>query len=96
MMNMVREGELDIVLPVVRTPVREKFLHFTIPFYHTTLYAFVHRNSGMQITDVKELLMYKRVEIRNSSVGTKMDALLKDTTPLLIYHEALSKIERVS
>jgi ABC-type amino acid transport substrate-binding protein len=80
MMNLARQGELDVVAGLLSTPEREKFMYFTEPFYTTTLYAFVHRKSRINLTSIDDLTEYTRVNIRGNSVGKKLDAILKPTT----------------
>jgi polar amino acid transport system substrate-binding protein len=80
MMDMARNGELDLLAGLVSNPERAKFLHFTVPFYRNSMYVFVHKNAVMQPTSVEDLLSYKRVEARGRSIGEELDTLLKATT----------------
>jgi ABC-type amino acid transport substrate-binding protein len=80
MMNMVREGELDIVAGLAYNPERAKYLLFTRPFYRATLYAFAHKDKPVHLTRKEDLLKYTRAEIRGSSMGATLDKLLRKNT----------------
>jgi ABC-type amino acid transport substrate-binding protein len=80
MMNMAREGAVDIVASLIMTPERAKFLIFTAPYKWINLYVFVHRDSKIHFTRMEDLLKYRRVEIRNSSMGVRIDRLLQPVT----------------
>ena len=82
-MNMAREGELDVIAGVVPNVERAKYLYFTEPFYIVTMYAYVHHTSNIHLTHVTDLLNYKRVEIRDYSIGEELDTLLRATTEIV-------------
>jgi ABC-type amino acid transport substrate-binding protein len=80
MMEMTREGKLDIIAGVVSTSERTKFLDFTVPFYHERVYAFALNNANIELTRLEDLLKFRRVEARGASMGEHLDTLLKKTT----------------
>jgi ABC-type amino acid transport substrate-binding protein len=83
MMNMTRDGYLDMVVGVVHTSERTRYLYFTDPFYHLDVYVYVHKNSNLNVTSAQDLTNFRRVDVRDSSMGEKLDKLLNDTTTIV-------------
>jgi polar amino acid transport system substrate-binding protein len=81
--SMAQSGEIDIVAGMIFTSEREKYLHFTIPFYRENLYAYAHRNTKLRLTRVEDLVNYKRVAVRGNSQGKELENLLMPTTMLV-------------
>jgi polar amino acid transport system substrate-binding protein len=77
---MAQEGTLDIIVGVVLTSERSKFLHFTKPFYRDSLYAYTLQDNNIHLTRVEDLINYRRVAIRGHSEGEALDELLKSAT----------------
>jgi polar amino acid transport system substrate-binding protein len=80
MMVMTREGELDVIAGIAPNQERAEYLLFSHPIHRTKLYAFVHRDSAIAISQVSDLRGFRRVIVRGSSTGEKLDELLKHNT----------------
>jgi ABC-type amino acid transport substrate-binding protein len=83
MINMARDGTLDILVGLVPNRERSEFMEFSKPFFRDYVYAFVHRNANIDITRAEELTAYKRVEIRGHSLGSDLDKLLGVSTDIV-------------
>jgi ABC-type amino acid transport substrate-binding protein len=54
LLTMARDGELDVMLNIVRTPERETYLHFTEP-YSETPSVLVVRNDAPEISAIEDM-----------------------------------------
>jgi polar amino acid transport system substrate-binding protein len=80
MIDMASKGELDMIAGMVETPIRDRFIAFSKPFFRDTLFAYTHKETKMQINTVEDLLNYTRVEVRGDSIGPDLDALFSPKT----------------
>lgn len=79
-LSMLKEGQADGTMILIRTPEREQFLHFTEPIMTVRglIWSVANRDEGtIQFDTLEDLKDYKIGVTRGYSYGTEFDELLK-------------------
>ncbi|NQZ87560.1 MAG: transporter substrate-binding domain-containing protein [Colwellia sp.] len=77
--NNLKTGEVDCVMPLLRTKNREVFTHYpTHPIIHENRSLFVLSDSSITINNLKELANYRIGMVQDYNNGDVIDKLVKD------------------